>query len=138
MDGPPTFGHSDIVLVVAADDGVSPQTIEILNFYKSIVKDSEGGITMVVAMNKIDKPGIDVSESQTKIENELIEQGIIPEGVAADSEYGSPVQFFPISAKNGDGPQIEIDVPRPFSSHVTLSYNVHYVIGEGWQSCACP
>ena len=58
---------------------------------------------MVVAMNKIDKPGIDVSESQTKIENELIEQGIIPEGVAADSEYGSPVQFFPISAKNGDG-----------------------------------
>ena len=92
-----------IVLVIAADDGVSPQTIEILNYYKSIVKDSEGGITMVVAMNKIDKPGIDVSESQTRIENELIEHGIIPEGVTADSEYGSPVQFFPISAKTGDG-----------------------------------
>lgn len=92
-----------IVLVIAADDGVSKQTVEILNFYKSIVKESEGGITMVVAMNKIDKPGIDVQESQTRIENELIEQGILPEGVAGESEYGSPVQFFPISAKTGDG-----------------------------------
>ena len=92
-----------IVLVIAADDGVSPQTVEILNFYKSIVKESEGGISMVVAMNKIDKPGIDVEESQMRIENELIEQGIIPEGVAAESEYGLPVQFFPISAKTGEG-----------------------------------
>ena len=92
-----------IVLVIAADDGVSPQTVEILNFYKSIVKDSDGGITMVVAMNKIDKPGIDVIESQTRIENELIEHGITPEGVGSNSEFGSPVQFFPISAMTGDG-----------------------------------
>jgi len=92
-----------IVLVIAADDGVSPQTVEILNFYKSIVKDSDGGITMVVAMNKIDKPGIDVNECQTRIENELLEHGIVPEGVATESEYGSPVQVFPISAKTGEG-----------------------------------
>lgn len=94
-----------IVLVVAADDGVSKQTIEIINFYKSIVKESGGGISMVVAMNKIDKPGVDVQESQSRIENQLLENGIIPEGIAShgDSEFGAPVQFFPISAKTGDG-----------------------------------
>lgn len=92
-----------IVLVVAADDGVSPQTIEILNFYKSIVKDSDGGISMVVAMNKIDKPGIDVEDRKREIENQLLEHGIVPEGMSSDSEYGSPVQFFPVSAKTGEG-----------------------------------
>ena len=92
-----------IVLVVAADDGVSPQTIEILNFYKSIVKDSDGGISMVVAMNKIDKPGIDVEERKRAIENQLLEHGIVVEGISSDSDYGSPVQLFPISAKTGEG-----------------------------------
>lgn len=94
-----------LVLVIAADDGVSPQTVEIINFYKSIVKDSNGGISMVVAMNKIDKPGIDIEESKRRIENQLLEHGIIPEGVGShgESEFGSPVQFFPISAKNGEG-----------------------------------
>jgi len=94
-----------LVLVIAADDGVSPQTIEILNFYKAILKDSDGGISMVVAMNKIDKPGVDVDESRRRIENQLLEHGIIPEGVAShnDNEFGSPVQFVPISAKTGQG-----------------------------------
>ena len=46
-----------IVLVVAAADGILPQTVEIIDFYKSIVKgSSDGGISMVVAVNKIDKP----------------------------------------------------------------------------------
>lgn len=94
-----------LVLVIAADDGVSPQTVEIINFYKSIVKDSNGGISLVVAMNKIDKPGIDVEESKRRIENQLLELGIIPEGVASheESEFGSPVQLVPISAKTGEG-----------------------------------
>jgi translation initiation factor IF-2 len=93
-----------IVLVIAADDGVSQQTIEILNFYKSIVKGSDGGISLVVAMNKIDKPGIVVDECRRRIENQLLEHAIIPEGVShSNDEYGSPVQFFPISAKTGEG-----------------------------------
>ena len=93
-----------IVLVIAADDGVSEQTIEILDFYKSIVKGSEGGISLVVALNKIDKPGVDIDEAQRRIENQLLEQGIIPEGMgSADSEFGAPVQVIPTSGITGQG-----------------------------------
>jgi translation initiation factor IF-2 len=95
-----------IVLVVAADDGVSPQTIEIINFYKSIVKGSGGGgISMVVAMTKIDKHGIDVNESRQRIENQLLEHGILSEsfGSSGDSEYGPPVQVVPVSGLTGEG-----------------------------------
>jgi translation initiation factor IF-2 len=95
-----------IVLVVAADDGVSQQTIEIINFYKSIVKGSGGGgISMVVAMTKIDKHGIDISESRQRIENQLLEYGIMSEsfGSSGDSEYGPPVQVIPVSGLTGDG-----------------------------------
>jgi translation initiation factor IF-2 len=95
-----------IVLVVAADDGVSEQTIEILNFYKSIVKGSGGGgISLVVAMNKIDKPGIDVDESMYRIQNELLAQGIQTEGFGGsdDGEYGPPVQLIPVSGLTGLG-----------------------------------
>lgn len=95
-----------IVLVVAADDGVSEQTIEILNFYKSIVKGSGGGgISLVVAMNKIDKPGIDVDESLYRIQNELLAQGILTEGFGAseDGEFGPPVQLIPVSGLTGLG-----------------------------------
>eukprot|EP00980_Cylindrotheca_fusiformis_P002117 scaffold473_cov132-Cylindrotheca_fusiformis.AAC.22 len=93
-----------IVLVVAADDGVSEQTVEILDFYKSIVKGSEGGISLVVALNKIDKPGIDVAEAQRRIENQLLEHGIIAEGMRSDdSEFGSPVQVIPTSGLTGQG-----------------------------------
>ena len=94
-----------IVLVVAADDGVSEQTIEILNFYKSIVQgSSDGGISMVVALNKIDKPGIDVIHAKTKVENQLLEHGIITEGMdTTGSEYGPPVQVIPTSGLTGQG-----------------------------------
>lgn len=95
-----------IVLVVAADDGVSPQTIEIINFFKCIVKGSgDGGISMVVAMTKIDKHGIDVDESRQRIENQLLEHGIFSEsfGSSGDSEYGPPVQVVPVSGLTGEG-----------------------------------
>jgi small GTP-binding protein len=92
-----------IVLVVAADDGVSEQTIEILEFYKSIVKGSAGGISLVVALNKIDKPGIEVEEAQRRIENQLLEQGILCEGMKGDSEFGPPVQVIPTSGLTGLG-----------------------------------
>jgi translation initiation factor IF-2 len=98
-----------IVLVVAADDGISEQTIEILDFYKSIVKGSGGGgISLVVAMNKIDKPGIDVDESRMRIQNELYQQGILTEGLGGlgfseEGEFGPPVQLIPVSGLTGLG-----------------------------------
>jgi small GTP-binding protein len=100
-----THAADVIVLVVAADDGISEQTIEIINLYKSIVKgSSESGISMVVALNKIDKPGIDVDEAKRRIENQLLEHGIIAEGMnATESEYGQPVQVIPTSGLTGQG-----------------------------------
>ena len=101
-----------IVLVVAADDGVSPQTIEILDFYKSIVRESgESGISLVVALNKIDKPGIDADESMIRVSNQLLEQGIVTEkNVPSDPAaldgfeiYGPPVQIMPVSGLHGTG-----------------------------------
>jgi len=94
-----------IVLVVAADDGISEQTVEIIDFFKSIVKgSSESGISMLVAVNKIDKPGIDPVEAQMRIENQLLEHGIVSEGMSYDgSEYGQPVQVIPTSGLTGEG-----------------------------------
>ena len=94
-----------IVLVVAADDGISEQTVEIIDFYKSIVKgSSDSGISMVVAVNKIDKPGIDAEEAQMRIENQLLEHGIVSEGMSFEgSEYGQPVQVIPTSGITGEG-----------------------------------
>ena len=108
-----------IVLVVAAEDGVSEQTVEIINFYKSIVEgssdgatdDDGGGITMVVALNKIDKPGIIVDEAMVRIESQLLEHGILTEGMmgagsgddASDMYVGPPVQVIPTSGLTGQG-----------------------------------
>lgn len=94
-----------IVLVIAADDGVSPQTVEIINFYKSIVKSSNGGITMMVALNKIDKPGIDVETARAMVANQLYEHGIIAEGMgsSSESEFGPLVPIIPVSGLTGEG-----------------------------------
>jgi translation initiation factor IF-2 len=101
-----------IVLVIAADDGVSAQTIEILNMYKSIVKETgENGISLVIALNKIDKPGIDVEESMYRISAQLLEHGIVTEANQPDDPsalegfdiYGPPVQVTPVSGLTGKG-----------------------------------
>ncbi|GAA1962326.1 hypothetical protein GCM10009798_22610 [Nocardioides panacihumi] len=77
---------SDIaVLVVAADDGVMPQTVEALNHAKA------AGVPIVVAVNKIDKPEAD----PTKVRGQLTEYGLIPE------EYGGDAMFVDVSAKSG-------------------------------------
>lgn len=75
------------ILVVAADDGVMPQTIEAINHAKA------AGIHVIVAVNKIDKPGANID----KVKQELSDQGLIPE------DWGGDTIFCPVSAKTGEG-----------------------------------
>ncbi len=72
-----------VVLVVAADDGVMPQTVEAINHAKA------ANVPIVIAINKIDKP----EANPSKVRNELAEQGIIPE------EWGGQNIFVEVSAK---------------------------------------
>ncbi|MEK7285111.1 MAG: translation initiation factor IF-2, partial [Chloroflexota bacterium] len=82
------------VLVVAADDGVQPQTIEAISHLKS------AGVPMVVALNKIDK--VDANPDQVK--GQLAEQGVTIE------EYGGDVPLVPVSARTKEGLDDLLDV----------------------------
>jgi translation initiation factor IF-2 len=76
-----------VVLVVAADDGVMPQTIEAINHAKA------ANVPLVVAMNKIDKH----EANPDKVKQELLAHGVVPE------EYGGDSPVVPVSAKTGEG-----------------------------------
>ena len=75
------------ILVVAADDGVMPQTIEAINHAK------EADVPTIVAVNKVDKP----TANPDRVMQELTEYGLIPE------DWGGVTIFVPLSALNGDG-----------------------------------
>ncbi|MDR4518333.1 MAG: translation initiation factor IF-2 [Nitrosomonas sp.] len=76
-----------VVLVVAADDGVMPQTVEAIHHAKA------AGIPLIVAVNKIDKPEANVE----KIKQELVANQVVPE------EWGGDTMFIEVSAKTGQG-----------------------------------
>jgi len=73
--------------VVAADDGVMPQTKEAIHHAKA------AGVPIVVAINKIDKPGTNLD----RVTQELIAEQVVPES------YGGDSPFVPVSAKTGQG-----------------------------------
>ncbi|TSA53076.1 MAG: translation initiation factor IF-2 [Nitrosomonadaceae bacterium] len=76
-----------VVLVVAADDGVMPQTIEAIHHAKA------AKVPIVVAVNKIDKP----EANPERIRQELVAQGVVPE------DWGGDTMFIEVSAKTGQG-----------------------------------
>ncbi|MBC3931478.1 translation initiation factor IF-2 [Undibacterium curvum] len=76
-----------VILVVAADDGVMPQTKEAISHAKA------AGVPLVVAINKIDKPG----GNADRVTQELVAESVVPE------EYGGESPFVPVSAKTGQG-----------------------------------
>ncbi len=75
------------IIIVAADDGIKPQTIEAIDHAKA------AGVSILVAINKIDKPGANVE----RVKQELLEVGLVPE------EWGGDTICVPISAKTGEG-----------------------------------
>ncbi|HSW26724.1 MAG TPA: translation initiation factor IF-2, partial [Burkholderiaceae bacterium] len=76
-----------VILVVAADDGVMPQTKEAIHHAKA------ANVPIVVAMNKIDKP----EANAERVKNELVAESVVPE------EFGGDSPFVPVSAKTGQG-----------------------------------
>ena len=98
-----------IILVVAADEGLKPQTIESINLAK------EAGVPVVVAMNKIDKPGADPD----MVKRALSEHELVPE------DWGGDTICVPCSAKTGVGIDILLDMVllvadlKQFKSHPT-------------------
>lgn len=76
-----------VILVVAADDGVMPQTKEAIHHAKA------AGVPIVVAMNKIDKP----ESNPERVKSELVAEEVVPE------EFGGDSPFVPVSAKTGQG-----------------------------------
>src|SRR5208282_854538 len=76
-----------VILVVAADDGVMPQTVEAINHAKA------AEVPILVAINKVDKPGADPQ----RVKNGLMQHGLVDESLGGDTI------MVPVSAKTGQG-----------------------------------
>lgn len=76
-----------VIIVVAADDGIKPQTLEAIRFAR------KAGVKMIIAMNKMDKP----EANPDRLKQQLAEQNLLVE------EWGGDIVVVPVSAKTGDG-----------------------------------
>ncbi|MEN3014815.1 MAG: translation initiation factor IF-2 [bacterium] len=97
-----------VVLVVAADDGVMPQTIEAINHAKA------AGVPIIVAINKIDKPNANID----RVKNQLVAYGLIPE------EWGGQTPFVEISAKTGKNINTLLEIILLVSELMELKANI--------------
>lgn len=95
------------ILVVAADDGVMPQTIEAIDHSKA------AGVPIIVAINKMDKPGA----NPDRVKQELSERGVIVE------EWGGDVIAVPVSAKTGEGIETLLEMVLLVSEVLELKAN---------------
>ena len=103
------------ILVVAADDGVMPQTVEAINHAKA------AGIPIIVAINKIDVPGA----NPEKVKQELMKYELVPE------EWGGDTIFCRISAQTGEGVDLLLDNINALSEMLDLKANPHrYAMGS--------
>ncbi len=82
-----------VVLVVAADDGIMPQTVEAINHAKA------ANVPIIVAMNKMDKPHV----NPDRVKQGLLEHGLVPE------EWGGDTMLVPLSAKTGEGVDVLLE-----------------------------
>lgn len=103
-----------VIIVVAADDGVKPQTIEAIRFAR------KAGVKIVVAMNKIDKEGADIN----RLKQELSEQDLLIE------EWGGDIVAVPVSAKTKSGLKELLDMVLLVSDVEDLKADVD-IPGEG-------
>jgi len=103
-----------VIIIVAADDGVMPQTREAIDHAKA------AGVPIIVAINKIDKPNINVE----KIMSELSEVGLTPE------EWGGDTIFVKLSAHTGEGVDLLLDNINALSEVLDLKANPNrYALG---------
>jgi len=98
-----------VILVVAADDGVMPQTVEAINHAKA------ANVEIIVAINKIDKP----SANPDRVKQELSEYELIPE------EWGGSTIFVPVSAKTGTGVDDLLEMITLTADVMELKANAH-------------
>ncbi len=103
-----------VIIIVAADDGVMPQTEEAIDHAKA------AGVPIIVAINKIDKPNINID----RIMSELSERGLTPE------EWGGDTQFVKLSAHTGEGVDLLLENIVALSEVMDLKANPNrYAIG---------
>ncbi len=97
------------ILVIAADDGVMPQTVEAINHAKA------AGIEIIVAVNKIDKPGANID----RVKQEMTEYELIP------VDWGGTTEFVPVSAKSGEGIETLLETILLTAEILELKANPH-------------